>query len=152
MCDTAGNTDSMDPLEFIIDTSAPVVQIDGVEDGGRYPDGASVRIYKDKTADIWDYVSVNGAVLDPPAYQIGEDGVIRLEIRESGVCRLSAGACDYAGNKGCMEAVIYIGRPDMRRWVVFAGGALILLLLGAAALFGIKARTRRQARKTRPNP
>ncbi len=152
VCDTAGNTDSMDPLEFIIDTSAPVVQIDGVEDGGRYPDGASVRIYKDKTADIWDYVSVNGAVLDPPAYQIGEDGVIRLEIRESGVCRLSAGACDYAGNKGCMEAVIYIGRPDMRRWVVFAGGALILLLLGAAALFGIKARTRRQARKTRPNP
>lgn len=152
VCDTAGNTDSMDPLEFIIDTSAPVVQIDGVEDGGRYPDGASVRIYKDKTADNWDYVSVNGRILDPSAYQIGEDGVIRMEIREHGVCRLAAGASDCAGNKGCMEAVIYIGRSDTRGWAVFAGGVLILLLLTAATLLGMKARTHRRARRTRPDP
>ena len=142
----------MDPLEFIIDTSAPVVQIDGVEDGGRYPDGASVRIYKDKTADNWDYVSVNGRILDPSAYQIGEDGVIRMEIREHGVCRLAAGASDCAGNKGCMEAVIYIGRSDTRGWAVFAGGVLILLLLTAATLLGMKARTHRRARRTRPDP
>ena len=102
--DAAGNVSSMEPVEFFLDTAAPGIQVDGVEEGGLYFDPVSPVLTLDNAGDTFVEVLVNGEAV-PQEQLHTSQGTVTLSLSEYQDYTLTASAQDEAGNRTEMEPV-----------------------------------------------
>lgn len=95
--DAAGNTNSMEPVEFILDKSKPKVLIDGVEDGKTYNSKVQITVSKDNSYDKFDSIELNGKNMLQEG-NTNPDGSVTFEVSDYDNYNLKVKASDDAGN------------------------------------------------------
>lgn len=114
--DAAGNENSMEPIEFIMDTTKPVVLIDGVEDGEIYTGNLDITISKDNAEDEFEYIELNGKdVKDTVAKN--SDGSITINISDYDKYTLNVAAKDKAGNETIENVKFEITNSELKKEV-----------------------------------
>gem|GEM_PF-4518562 len=131
--DAAGNRNSMDPVEFFIDTAAPEVRIGGLDPTKtEYAEEFEITLGTEREEDYFRYVKLDGKLLFegeemrtvkvPPERFSGMKYGIRgkelyLRITEYGEHRLELQAEDPAGNVSVPEQYSFTLRRDvLERW------------------------------------
>ncbi len=134
--DAAGNINSMDPVEFFIDTAPPVIRIGGLHPGEtEYSEDVEITLRTEREEDFFRYVKLDGktlfragengtekaasgSVFSGTMCGIRENGDLFLKITEYGDHTLVMQAEDPAGNRSAEESYSFVLRADVKeRWL-----------------------------------
>lgn len=131
--DAAGNTNTMEPIEFILDKSKPKVLIDGVEDGKTYKEKVQVTVSKDNSSDTFNYIELNGKDMLEEG-TINPDGSVTFEVLDYDNYNLKVKAFDDAGNVTDQEINFKISKSiftlSNKKVIELIIGAIVILLGG----------------------
>ena len=139
--DTAGNTNTMEPVEFVIDRTAPLLTVDGVTDEEPYHfEAFDIVLYKDREEDEFERIQMDGRTLGDGEYSVRDDGSVAVAVTEYADHVLSIRVLDAAGNASEKEYRFTLTRDPFIRWysnkplfftslAVIAGGIALLILL-----------------------
>lgn len=130
--DAAGNTNSMQPVEFKLDQSRPKVLIDGVEDGKTYNDKVQITVSKDNSYDKFDSIELNDKNILEEA-TINSDGSVTFEVEDYDNYKLKIKASDDAGNVTDENIKFEISKSifalsGMKKAVPLVLGAIVIIL------------------------
>lgn len=127
--DAAGNLTSMDPVEFQIDTKAPVLTVDGLNGKAKYYfDEFNLTFYHDNPDDIFSVIKMNGIDLDQSEYTVNDDGSITIHIGQYQDYDIEIQVSDAAGNVSEFENIRFtMTRNPFIRW--YTNTPLFLLSL-----------------------
>ena len=133
--DAAGNRSSMDPVEFFIDTQAPVIRMEGLKSGQQeYTEEFTITLSTEREEDFFRYVKLDGILLfgeengetvrmsDAEAfsgrkYGFRENGALYITVNEYGEHTLEMQASDPAGNAGDAETHRFVlQKAVLERW------------------------------------
>ena len=144
--DAAGNINSMEPAEFFIDTSPPVIRVGGLKEGvTEYTEEFEITLRTEREEDFFRYVKLDGSTV----FQEGESGELSLKISQYGEHTLEMQAEDPAGNRSEAEKYTFVLRADVKeRWLGDKPDSRLLyivtFMIPGAAVFPILRRVRRK--------
>lgn len=146
--DTAGNKSNMPTVELILDKTAPVIVVDGIEKGAIYKEKVDLIVSTLNKQDRIQSILLNGEVFEN--YTELKDGSKKLMLSKSGDYKLYLEAVDKAGNISTEEvgfmiedsketSVDYTNRTG-NRGISIAVLSLLVIGTGFGAYFLIKKR------------
>lgn len=148
--DAAGNENAMETVEFYLDFTAPVLSVDGAEDGEYYFEAFTVTLRQDNSADTYLLLQLNGKDLDEGDYTVNADGSISISIDTFQEYQLTAQLIDAAGNTSEVVDISFeLTNNIFIRWyankVLFFGSlAAATVLLAALILIVLKKRSKEE--------
>ena len=146
--DSAGNTNTMEPVEFVVDRTAPVLTVDGLsEEEPCHFSPFEIILYKDKEEDVFEGIEMDGRTLTTEEYSTRADGSIVVPITEYAEHVLLVRAVDAAGNSAEKTLAFSLTQNP---WVRFYDnkplfvGSLTAAAIGVALLVFLLIRRRRR--------
>lgn len=150
--DAAGNINSMEPVEFYIDRTKPVLTVTGIDKKQKYYfEEFDLRLIHDNPLDEFEKIVLDGKTLGKDEYILGKDGSVTIHIDEYGEHELSVVVQDAAGNINDEEKYEFVlTRNPVIRWysskpLFFGSLAAVSALIVAFVIFLWKRRKEKEA-------
>lgn len=96
--DAAENYNSMEPVEFFFDGTAPILTVNGLEDGKYYFKAFEFTLIQDNPRDHFALLTLDGVSLTEGDYVDNGNGSITIPVNDFAKHRLVAQLADEAGN------------------------------------------------------
>ena len=147
--DAAGNVSSMNPVEFFLDTTSPVIRMEGAAEGEWYFDPVSLTFTLENSQDSFSDIQVNGESVFQKLASSPDGNSASLVLDDYQDYTITAEAVDEAGNRTKMEPIhftlsnnmflkLYQNKPLF--WGIAAG---VCVLLSGGVLLLVRIRKRR---------
>jgi len=106
--DAAKHNNTMDAVEFYFDSVAPVLTVEGVENGGYYFSAFNITLRMDNNRDFYSVLELDGKQLQEGDYTVQEDGSVTLNVSEFADHVLKIQLQDEAGNTSEMQEIHFV--------------------------------------------
>ena len=131
--DAAKHNNTMDVVEFYFDSVAPILTVEGVENGGYYFNAFDITLRMDNSRDFYSVLELDGKQLKENDYTVNADGSITIHVDDFAEHVLKVQLQDEAGNTSELQEIQFVLTNNLLiRWYrtkpVFYGTIVAVVL------------------------